>query len=101
MDVSGGYKLHSVPPPGSGILIAFFMKLLGNYPNRSDALATYQRMIEAFKHGYAKRTILGDPVDPTVTKQVEEVQKIEEYNLCLVTKLQVVLHVYGNCIFCE
>ncbi|CAL8115600.1 unnamed protein product [Orchesella dallaii] len=72
MAIAGNYTLHSFPPPASGILIAFFLKLLSNYTMNPNDVVTYQRITEAFKHGYAKRTFLGDPEDSGVAEQVEE-----------------------------
>jgi len=75
MNIAGNFTLHSIPPPGSGILVAFFMKLLSNYTLNPNETVTYQRITEAFKHGYAKRTFLGDPYDEEVSEQVDEVNK--------------------------
>lgn len=60
-------KLYSVPPPGSGVLLAFILNILDGYkfkPRDLDGIhntiQTYHKMIEAFKYAYAKRTELGD-----------------------------------------
>lgn len=62
-----GTVLYSVPPPGSGAILAFILNILDGYnfnassiENMESAILTYHRMIEAFKYAYAKRTELGD-----------------------------------------
>ncbi|KAJ8923066.1 hypothetical protein NQ315_001615 [Exocentrus adspersus] len=59
--------LYSAPPPGSGVLLGFILKILDGYNFNMSSLEsinstvlTYHRMIEAFKYAYAKRTELGD-----------------------------------------
>lgn len=55
-----GKTLHTLPLPGSGALVAFIMNVLNDYlPEKESALAM-QRIAEAFKFAYAKRTELGD-----------------------------------------
>lgn len=55
-----GYKLYSGLPPGSGILLAYILRLLDGkllLPNTSlDAV----RLVEVFKFVYAERSYLGD-----------------------------------------
>ena len=60
-------KLYSVPPPGSGALLAFIMNILDGFkfkPSDIDGVQntveTYHKIIEAFKYAYARRTELGD-----------------------------------------
>lgn len=60
-------QLFSAPPPGSGVLLAFILKILDGYnfdkhslDSINNTVLTYHRMIEAFKYAYAKRTELGD-----------------------------------------
>lgn len=62
-----GDRLHSVPPPGSGVILAYIMNILNGYGfNRSSVedlnstVLSYHRIAEAFKYAYAKRTELGD-----------------------------------------
>ena len=63
---NGGYTLYSVPPPGSGLLLGFILNILDDYKLSPESLrgneanVTYQRIIEAFKHAYARRTEMGD-----------------------------------------
>lgn len=60
--------MYVVPPPGSGILLSFIVNILRNYnigPENlstvNETVLTYHRIIEAFKHSYGKRTLIGDP----------------------------------------
>lgn len=53
--------LYTVPPPGSGVILTLILNILnGMVPNENN-ITTYQRITEAFKYGYGKRTQLGDP----------------------------------------
>ena len=55
--------LYSVPPPGSGAVLALILNILDtcNIQSEDDTPLLYHRMVEAFKWAYAKRTELGDP----------------------------------------
>lgn len=66
-ELQGGTQFYSVPPPGSGALIAFILNILDGYGFSSKSVAdvpstvtTYHRIIEAFKHAFGFRTKLGD-----------------------------------------
>ncbi len=65
VDLKGGLTLFSMPPPGSGVLLAVIMKLLDGLNldklGSADPLS-YHRMAEAMKHAYGQRTKLGDPL---------------------------------------
>ena len=68
VDTDLGYRIFSVPPPGSGALVEFFVNILDGFnitsrslEKSSEAILTYHRLVEAFKHVYAKRTHLADP----------------------------------------
>uniref|UniRef100_V5G4M2 Gamma-glutamyltranspeptidase 1 n=1 Tax=Anoplophora glabripennis TaxID=217634 RepID=V5G4M2_ANOGL len=60
---SGNESLYSAPLPGSGLILTFILNILDSFvdPSDSDSVATYQRIIEAFKFAYGIRTELGDP----------------------------------------
>lgn len=67
IDLSKGERLFSAPLPGSGVLLAYILKILDGYgftrqniDGINNTVLTYHRMIEAFKHAYARRTELGD-----------------------------------------
>ncbi|XP_018561172.1 glutathione hydrolase 1 proenzyme isoform X2 [Anoplophora glabripennis] len=60
-------QLFSAPPPGSGALLGFILKILDGYnfnkyslDGINNTVLTYHRIIESFKYAYAKRTELGD-----------------------------------------
>lgn len=58
-----GQTMYTVPLPGSGVLLGFIMNILSdgfldhNVPNSPS---NWQRIVEAFKYGFGKRTELGD-----------------------------------------
>lgn len=60
-------QLHTMPIPGSGLLLGFILSILDGYnfnkthiEDIDSTILTYHRIIEAFKYAYAKRTELGD-----------------------------------------
>lgn len=62
--------MYITPPPSSGILLGFIMKILSGYnfspesissPFVNTTVQTYHRIIEAFKFAYGKRTQIADP----------------------------------------
>ncbi|KAM7312357.1 scoloptoxin SSD14 [Ixodes scapularis] len=61
-----GRVLYSVPPPGSGAVLAYIMGIMDAFRDKaSDTLQddglTLHRFAEACKFAYAKRALLGDP----------------------------------------
>lgn len=86
--LSNGYTHFTTPPPGSGLILSFILKLMDGFDLTPDVLTdfelstlTYHRFVEAMKHAYAMRTFLGDP-DPTVgdPDQVEQVEGVSDRN---------------------
>lgn len=60
VDLKSGYTIHSGSPPGSGIVLAFILRVLdGLLPAPNPGLDA-QRIVEAFKFGYGERSYLGD-----------------------------------------
>ena len=51
--------LYTSPLPGSGPVLTFILNLLKGYDLQNDTLS-YHRIVEAFKFGYGRRTLLGD-----------------------------------------
>ncbi|XP_077534248.1 scoloptoxin SSD14-like [Haemaphysalis longicornis] len=56
----------SVPPPGSGAVLAHILGIMDQYRNSShecldDNVQTWHRFVESCKFSYAKRALLGDP----------------------------------------
>lgn len=77
-DLSGDLSLYSAPLPGSGLLVAFMLRLMdGFYQYAQTDLERSQIMIETFKHAYGRRTDLGDPyfVNATLLKEVSVCSK--------------------------
>ena len=69
--------LYSVPPPASGAVLAFILNILDNYniKPQDDPTILYQRIVEAFKWAYAKRSKLGDHREErssSITKVLDE-----------------------------
>lgn len=56
----GNLTLYTSPPPGSGSLIIFMMRVLKDLVNVEDESILWQRIVETYKWGYARRTELGD-----------------------------------------
>lgn len=58
-----GYTAYSTPAPSGGPLLLFILNVMDRYHlSASSSLnLTYHRLIEAFKYGFAMRTLLGDP----------------------------------------
>ena len=70
-------SVHSVPLPGSGVVLTFMLDVLKLYqitPKDNQPLL-YHRMIEAFKWGYGYRSKLGDPYDEEYRDNITEVCK--------------------------
>ena len=61
--VNSGYTIHSTPVPSGGPLLLFLLNVMDEYglSPSSDINLTYHRLVEAFKYGFALRTLTGDP----------------------------------------
>ncbi|XP_035226663.1 scoloptoxin SSD14-like isoform X2 [Stegodyphus dumicola] len=79
LELEGAEKLflHSVPPPGSGVILSFILNILSNYNMTADdfmatdsAVLMYHRITEAFKFAFAHRTQLGDDAFVNITQLV-------------------------------
>ncbi|XP_044272426.1 glutathione hydrolase 1 proenzyme-like isoform X1 [Tribolium madens] len=55
--------LFTPPPPGSGVILGLIMNILNGFLDFSQpkSITNWQRIVESFKFGFAKRTTLGDP----------------------------------------
>ena len=65
--------LYSVPPPGSGAVLAAIINIMENFEILEDDPVFYHRLVEAFKWAYGGRSNLGDPIDEEITGIVEKV----------------------------
>jgi len=85
----GDFTALTAPPPASGLIMSFMLELLSELsleiPDAFslNSVATYQRIVESFKHAYAKRTLLGDPFDPLIKDKVEQVRRFKTTVLSL------------------
>lgn len=75
----GNDTMYITPPPSSGILLGFIMKILDGYKFNADSISsinstvlTYHRIVEAYKWAYGKRTEIGDPDFNDLTKLMQE-----------------------------
>ena len=51
--------LHTIPLPGSGVLLTLMLNILNDFVPTMDDVINYQRITETFKYAYGKRTQLG------------------------------------------
>lgn len=58
--LKNGYTLHVGPPPGSGLILAYILRILDGMLPAPDAGLDVHRLVEAFKFAYGKRSRLGD-----------------------------------------
>lgn len=65
-DFNDDLTLHSIPCPGSGVVLALILRLIENVC-QFDNNDRHKILIEAFKHGYALRSHLADPSFTDVT----------------------------------
>lgn len=62
----GGLALHTITLPGSGVLLAYILRVLRgfipglNIRSLVDETTVWQRIIESYKHAYGARSNLGD-----------------------------------------
>ncbi|XP_075210653.1 glutathione hydrolase 1 proenzyme-like [Lycorma delicatula] len=81
----GEQTVYAAPPPGSGVLLAFFKKnIIDGYKmdafsvsNINSTILTTHRMVEAFKYAFVRRTELGDPDFVNITSFVNELTSKE------------------------
>ena len=82
--------MYTSPPPGSGVLLAFMMKVLNGFVSNQKEKIMLQRLVETYKWAYARRTELGDPdFEPEVSKLTNFLQKLGNYNItALLTEIE-------------
>lgn len=60
MKLKSGHTIYSGPPPGSGIILSYILRILEGILPAPNAALDAQRMVEAFKFGFGERSQLGD-----------------------------------------
>ena len=79
MSVSvGGRKLYSIPPPGSGPVLAFILNILDAAGVSKKTATSYQQMVEAFKFTYARRLEMGDEDFVDMTKVFNDDDSVDQ-----------------------
>lgn len=73
--------LYTIPLPGSGPLVTFIMNLLDDYLPSNQSTTAIQRIAEAMKFAYAKRSELGDyRFEDSILKVVQD---LTDYNFAM------------------
>lgn len=73
---TGDMRMFSIEPPGSGHILGFILNILDEYGFTPESMEgdqkiiTHQRITEAMKWAYAKRTELGDSNFVDVTEVI-------------------------------
>lgn len=60
VNLKSGYTIHVGPPPSSGIMLAYILRILDGILPAPDASLDAHRFVEAFKFGFGERSRLGD-----------------------------------------
>lgn len=60
VNLKNGHTIHAGPPPGSGIVLAYILRILDGILPAPNAGLDAHRLVEAFKFAYGERTHLGD-----------------------------------------
>ncbi|XP_060842149.1 scoloptoxin SSD14-like [Rhopalosiphum padi] len=60
VNLTSGHTIHLGPPPGSGIILAYILRILDGILPAPDVGLDEHRLVEAFKFGYGERSHLGD-----------------------------------------
>lgn len=81
VNLAANKTLYTIPLPGSGPLVAFILNVLNDYLPREESITSMQRVVEAFKFAYAKRTELGD--DRFVDSAIKVVQNLTDLKFAM------------------
>lgn len=68
MKLKNGYVVYSAPPPGSGLVLAYILRILDGLLPTPDAGIDAQRVVETFKFAFGLRSLLGDPNFRNISK---------------------------------
>ncbi|XP_017850879.1 scoloptoxin SSD14 isoform X1 [Drosophila busckii] len=89
--VTGGYTLYTTPLPSSGPLLAFMLNILSDLYTTNEAVY-WQRVVEAFKHGYGQRSNLGDYENDPETGHAIKAQLEKMLGKELVQSVRALIH---------
>ena len=69
--------LYSVPPPGSGIILAAIASIIDSINIGTEGAVPYQQIVETFKHVHAHRHEMGDSDFVDMKKLVKKLTSFE------------------------
>ncbi|XP_060862732.1 glutathione hydrolase 1 proenzyme-like isoform X3 [Metopolophium dirhodum] len=72
--LKSGHTIHTGPPPSSGIILAYILRVLDGMLPAPNAGLDAHRLVEAFKFGYGERTHLGDHTFVDVSQIYDKVK---------------------------
>ncbi|XP_060841452.1 scoloptoxin SSD14-like [Rhopalosiphum padi] len=74
VNLKSGHTIHAGPPPGSGMILAYILRVLDGLLPAPNAGLDAHRLVEAFKFGYGERTHLGDHKFVNVSRIYDKVK---------------------------
>ncbi|KAI8929951.1 gamma-glutamyltranspeptidase-domain-containing protein [Entophlyctis helioformis] len=69
-----GRKVITTPPPTSGAVLLSALNILEGYEFDKRTPLNTHRLVEAWKYGYAQRSLYGDPIDP-IYRNISEIAR--------------------------
>lgn len=82
--LKNGHVVYTGPPPGSGVILAYILRILDGLLPTADAGVDAQRVVEAFKFAFGLRSLLGDPNFQDMAEVRRFVREDQEPNQTLV-----------------
>lgn len=73
VNLKSGHTIHVGPPPSSGIVLAYILRILDGILPSPDIGLDAHRFVEAFKFGFGARTHLGDHKFVDVSQVILEI----------------------------
>ncbi|CAI6343242.1 unnamed protein product [Macrosiphum euphorbiae] len=80
VNLKSGHTIHVGPPPSSGIILAYILRILDGILPAPDIGLDAHRFVEAFKFGFGARTHLGDHKFVNVSQIYDKVKSDRYFN---------------------
>lgn len=81
VNIDSDHRLFTQPPPSSGVLIPFIMRIMRGFVIPRDGFENirqeglfYHRLIETFKHAFAMRSLLADDAYEDISRVMDELK---------------------------